>query len=252
MNLKDILKEIEDTKTVANQDLSQVDPRARTYKTGQVNSAKTKLEQLYINYKNVMLDNAIFILVTGAESGSFAKIAKSEFKCFEQDGKLFYKDIVKELNPQLYRGKNMSSSVFDVIGNVVEDKMIELDVIGYNAITFSSKYARTVNSESEMVELVQQTVNDTIGSEVIGLDVLERISKLGVNSGYKSKLVPIVLHSEDESFIDGISSNLSNLNGRVVKIAAGDVKLKLDTLVSLKKISEDTVGKALKKIAANA
>ena len=46
MSLKEILKEIEDQKKVINQDLSAVHMRARTYKIGQINSAKEKLETL--------------------------------------------------------------------------------------------------------------------------------------------------------------------------------------------------------------
>lgn len=252
MSLEKILKQINEEKEVALMDLDTVSPRALTYKKGQVNSAKARLEGLYIEYKNELLKRAIFILVTGEDNAKFANIAENEYKCFSLDGKVLFKEIVNEISPEIYEGKTMNAPIFDVISNVLEDKMKKLDVMSYNSLIFDTRYQRVVKTKGEMIDLVGQAIGGIIGAEVIGLDALERITLQAVNSNYKSGIVPILLHSDDESFIVGISDSLRKLNPRVVRVAAGKTKNDINALIKLDDSSEAQVGKALKEIAENA
>lgn len=253
MSLKEVLKEITDQKTIVNQDMTKVSMRARTYKVGQIQSAKTRLETLYVNYKNALLESAVFMLTTGDSATKFAEVGEKSFKCFSMDAKQFYKDIASEISPQLYLNKNLSSSLFDVLNNVIETKMENLDVISYNTVMFSSKYQRNVKSEEELIEVIKQAVNEQIGSEVIGLYALEKISRQAVNEEYHSRLVPIILHTDDEALVGDIHSNIKKMNSKAVVVTAGKTKLdNINPAFSLAKTTKDEVGKALKEIAANA
>jgi hypothetical protein len=253
MSFKEILSKIEEEKKIAETDLNTVSPRAYPYKKGQVDRAKENLESLYVDYKNQVLKNAVFILVTGTHSDEFANIAEEKFQCFNIDGKSFYKEIVDQLSPELYQQKNLNASVFDIAGNVLEDKMKNLDVVSYNSLTFSSKYAKFVKTKNEMIEILADAVNDSVGGEVVGLDALEKVSKEGVNKGYKSRVVPILLRSKDENFLLKIAGSLRTINPRVVMIVAGESGNKnINPLASITEVSETSVGDALKEIAANA
>jgi len=253
MSLEAILEEIKKEKVVAEQDLDLVSPMVLYVKKGQVNSAKERLEKLYIDYKNQILRQSIFILVTGQDSETFASIANESFKCFTLDTETFYKEIANEISPQLYEGKNINSSVFDVVNNVLEDRMKNLDVMSYNFLTFDSKYSRMINSKPELVEVLKNAINDQVGGEVIGLDALEKVSKEAVNSDYKSKIVPILLYTKDEGLVSSISDDLRRVNPRVVRVSAGKVNNPdLNVLTNIKEVTEETVGKALKEIATNA
>ena len=252
MSLEQILGKINEEKVVAEMDLDTVSAKALPYKKGQVESAKSRLEGLYIDYKNELLKKAIFILVTGDESSQFAEIAKEEYKCFSVDGKILFKEIVSELNPDLYVDKVINASIFDVIGNILEDKMKRLDIISYNSLIFNSKYGRTVKTKGDMIDVVKEAVSEIVGGEVIGLDALERITLDAVNSNYKSGIVPILIHSNDEQFIIDISDSLRKLNPRVVRIGAGRLEKDINALITLDKTDENQVGNALKKIAENA
>jgi len=254
MSLTTVLEEIKETKKIALTDLDTVSPRAYPYKLGQVNSAKAKLESLYINYKHELLNKAIFILVTGSDSALFSEIAERDFKCFKTDGKILFKEIANEIDPSIYLNKKVNSSVFEVIGNVLEPRLKDLDIVSYNTLMFEAKYEKVIKNDNDFVQLITESVSDIIGAEVVGLDALERISKEAVNKGYKSKMVPILIHSKDEGFISSISNNLKTLSPRVVTIAAGKVKKKndLNILASITEVDEQSVGKALKEIAAKA
>jgi hypothetical protein len=252
MSLSAILDQINQQKEIAQQDLDVVNPRALTYKKGQINSAKQKLENLYVDYKNELLKNAVFILVTGDQSESFASIAEDKFKCFSADGKAMFKEIVDKISPELYRNKKINSFTFEVIGNILEDKMKTLDINAYNQLIFDTKYSRVIKDKSEMLDTVTSAVVDIVGSEVVGLDALERITEKAVNKNYKSKIVPILIQSQDESFIVSITEGLKRLNPRVVKVLAGKTETDLKTKISLEEVDEKNVEETLKTIALNA
>ena len=253
MSLVKILDDINENKKIAETDLDTVSRRALPYKKGQVDSAKHKLEGLYVDYKNELLNRSVFILTTGKDAELFAEIAEREFKCFRTDGKKLFKEIVDEISPDLYIGKKVNASVFDVVGNVLEEKLKVLDIIAYNTLMFEAKYERVCSSKVEFTNLITQAIGNIVGLEIVGLDALERIAQDAVNKSYSSKMVPILIHSKDEEFINRMSNPLRTLSPRVVRIAAGETAHEnLNPLVSLTEINEETVGKALKEIAANA
>lgn len=252
MSLSTILEEINQQKEIAQQDLNVVNPRALTYKKGQVNSAKQKLENLYVDYKNELLKNAVFILVTGDQSENFTSIAEEKFKCFSADGKAMFKEIVEKISPELYKNKKINSFTFEVIGNILEDKMKTLDINAYNQLIFDTKYSRVIKDKGEMLDTVTTAVVDIVGSEVVGLDALERITEKAVNKNYKSKIVPILIQSPDENFIVSITEGLKRLNPRVIKVLAGKTETDLKAKISLEEVDEKNVEETLKTIASNA
>jgi hypothetical protein len=252
--LEQILDEINKQKKVAEIDLSEVSPRAYPYKKGQVDSAKNKLEGLYIDYKNELLNRAVFILVTGNKSKEFANIAQKEYKCFSMAGETLAEEVVQEINPELYKGKTINASIFDVIDSVLEKKMKSLDVLSYNSLMFNVKYQKVVNTKDEMISVTKDAINDIVGGEVVALDALERAAKEAVNKNYKSKIVPILIYSEDFNLIKTLSRDIIKINPRIVRVLAGETteKQDLNTIANLENIDSEGVGEALKKIAANA
>jgi hypothetical protein len=252
MSLGDILKNINVEKETAEIDLDKVSARARVYKKGQVDSAKARLESLYIEYKNEVLKRAIFIMVTGEQSEDFAGIAEDEYKCFKVDGKIFYKEIVDQLSPDLYLNKNLNAPILDVVGNVLETKMKSLDVTSYPSLAFNTKYAKVIKTKTEMVDTIKDVINDGVGGEIVGLDALERVAKEAVNKNYDKGLVPILIYSKDENFITGICDHIRLINPRIARIAAGNTESNINALATLEEVNAEQVGKALKTIAENA
>lgn len=237
--LEELLEEINKQKKDASIDIDAVDPRVREHTKGRVRRAKDQLEQLYVQYKNEILRRSVFILSTGQNAKAFANIAEEEYKCFKIDGDSFYKDIVDQLHPDLYEGKTVNSSVFEVLNNLLEDRMKNLDVISYNSLMFDTRYQRTVKDKNEMIQVAREAITDVIGGEVLGLDALERVSQEAVNKEYKSKMVPIVIYSEDEEFVKKASEQVKNLTTKVF-------------VVNSKENDTESVGNTLKEIASKA
>lgn len=252
MSLETVLEKIKEQKVIAQQDLDSVDRRVYPYKKGQVEAAKETLEKLYIDYKNELLKRSIFILVTGSESNKFADLANTKGKTFSLDAKVLFKDIVSELNPELYLNKTANAPLFDIVSNVLEKKMKNLDVMSYNSLVFNQKYLRNIKNKTDMEEVVKEAIIDIVGGEVVGLDALERITKTAVNNNYKSRIVPILLHNEDDRFISDISTTLRSLNPRVIRIVAGEVSTDINPFKTLTEIDEEKVVETLKEIASKA
>lgn len=252
MSLATILDQINQQKEIAQQDLNVISSRALPYKKGQITSAKQKLEDLYVDYKNEVLKSAVFILATGDQSETFASIAEEKFKCFSVNGKTMFREILEKVNPQLYKNKKINAFVFEALGNLLEDKMKLLDVKAYNQLIFDTKYSRVVKDETEMLDVVASAVTDIVGSEVVGLDALERVTQKAVSRNYKSKIVPILIYSTDENFIASITDGLKRLNPKVVRISAGKTETDLKVKISLEEVDEKNVEETLKTIAANA
>jgi hypothetical protein len=143
---------------------------------------------------------------------------------------------VSEISPQLYQGKTVNASIFDVIDSVLEKKMKALDVLSYNSLMFNAKYQRVVKTEEEMVAVTRDAINDIVGGEVVALDALERATKEAVNKNYKSKIVPILIHSENFNLIKTLSRDIIKINPRIVRVLAGktDCKEDLNTIAKLK------------------
>jgi hypothetical protein len=253
MSLETILEEINENKKIAEIDLDTVNPRVRGFKFGQVNSAKNKLEGLYIDYKNELLKRTLFILVTGSDSEIFAEIAERDFKVFSSNAKTLFKEVADQISPQIYLNKTTNASTFDIISNVLDDKLKNLDIIEHQALMFNTKFQKVIKNSNEFVQLISDAVTDIIGSEVVGVDALERTAKKAVNLNYKSKMVPILIHTKDEKLIGDLSKSLRTLSSRVVQVAAGKLTNEdLNVLASLTEVNETNVGDTLKEIAVKA
>lgn len=241
MSLETILEKINKEKATANKNVNELDPRVRTYAKGKIRAAKDRLDGLYLDYRNELLNRAIFILVSGEDCGRFAEIAR-EFNCFTLDAEILAKEVVEKVSPQLYIGKKLNSNTFEVVNNVLEEKIKKLDVVSYPSITFSQKYSRVVKDKEEMVDVVKRAINETVGAEIVGVDALNRISEQAIDKNYKSRLVPILLYSNDSNFINQLSKDFSYIKYKTQNV----------TTEEFEEIDSDAVEKTLRKIAANA
>lgn len=251
--LEQILQEIGEQRKIAEMDLDTLDPRVRPYKVGQVNAAKQRLENLFVDYKNALMSRAIFILATGDEAESFAKIAEEEFSCFSVDGSLFFKEIANQVSEALYLGKPTTASLFDVVDNILYDKLKSLDVVSYKSFIYNQQYSQTMSTKHDFVNVLKKAIPEIVGGEIVAIDALERVAKLAVNKGYKSKTLPILIYSSDNSLINQLANDTINLSKRVRVVTAGQTQeQKLMPFVSLENVTQESVAEALKQIAANA
>ena len=253
-SLQKLVDTINVKKALANSEPGE-DPRNYAAKKGHIQRAKLDLEELYMEYRKEVQSRALFIIVSGTQAEKFAKIAEEEFFCYQMDSDGFYEDLVSEVHERLYTNQTASPSLFDILGGTFERRAMDIGIIGYPALIFESKYKKFLKNKEDLLFLAKKAFNEKVGPEILGLDAVEKISTLAINSEDDEKKVlkkfPIVMVTKDESLVKDLAKGLSFVSNSVYIISAGTVKdkgVKENSVTSLKSTTKATVEKSLVKI----
>ena len=256
-SLKSLVETIERNKVLASSNPGE-DPRNFAAKKGKIQRAKLDLEELYMEYRKEVQDRALFIIVTGTQAEKFAKIAEEEFYCYQMDSDSFYEDLVSEVHERLYTNQTASPALFDILGSTFERRALDIGIIGYPALIFESKYKKALKGKEDLLLLAKKAFNEKVGPEILGLDAVEKISKIAINSEDEDKKVlkkfPIVMVTKDESLVKDLAKGLKFVSGSVFIVTAGTVKdkgIKDNSITNLKSTTTNTVEKSLVKINEN-
>lgn len=256
-SLESIVKLMEEKTKLANEEkaLNEINnPYLKRNKKGQITRAKEDLKELEIQYRSEVKNRAVFILVTGSQYENFSKMAEEEFGCFSINAEEFYKDIVEKIPSRLYTNYISSPSLFDHIASNFENRAIDIGIVGYTALIFESKYKKLLKNKEDALELVKQAFNDKVGSEVVGLDAIDKITPKAIKEQFIGKTVPIVLYSKDESLIKTLSKDLKRISNNVFIISAGSKitkEIKDNSLIAIKTVDKENLEKSLLKIKEN-
>jgi len=247
MELKTILEKMETSRPNAEMEV-QTNP-ASTYggRLGLKRAATETLKQLRIEYHRQLLSSTVFIIVAGSNKDRFSELASSDaFGCFSVDPEEFYKDIASRINPSLF-GRESTRALFNIAGNVLEDKALELDIQSYPSLAFSEKYNRGVSGPDDFASLIRSAVNDQVGSEIVGINAVYSIVDKAIGKKHAATVTPVVLNTSDENFALDLQTNLKRLTKKVFLVVAGKSKtLKaIKDVIFVKDVSEESVGEAL-------
>ena len=253
--LEELVEIINKKEILANQEVTE---NSATYRVrlGKKKRAEEDLKEHFNEYKDIIKDRSAFILVTGDKSVEFSNIAKESFGCFTLEADGFYKDMANNVSPTLYTNYTASPHIFNILESGFAERAIELGISSHPRITFKSKYKKLLKNREDMVELSKRAFNDCIGAELVGLDSLDKVAKqaLSEEEKYAGKVVPIILHTEDEGLVEELLLSLPRMFRNVFVIDAGKVgseDIKKISIGNLKSVTEDSVGKVLTKIRKN-
>lgn len=264
MNLTEILNKINEARPNAEMDLNMVDPNTYRARVGLKQAAIQNLKYLKVDYRNEVMKTVAFIVVTGSNRESFTQLATADtFGCLSADPDQFFADLTSRINPTLF-GREGLRQLFNIAGNILEDKAIELDLGSYNMLQFSEKYNRGIKTADEFKLLIKEAINDQIGSEIVGINAVHSVVDNAISKGYSGAVTPILLTTDDEKFALDLTTNLKRrqladgtyrgLTKNVFLVVAGKSSKTLpavEGLVSVKKVSEETVAESLSIIRNN-
>ena len=202
-----------------------------------------------------------YIVVTGSGRDQFTEIATNEtFGCFSNDPEEFYKDTVSRLDPKLF-GRETPRNFFNIVSNIISDKMLEIGVTEYNPLKFSDKYNSAVNKPEDLVLLVRNAMTDQIGAELVGLNAANSLVGKAIERGNTGPVTPILFSTGDEKFALDLKNGLkrkeiskgifNGLSSKVFLVVAGTASKelkKLEGVVLVKTVTDESVGEALSSI----
>jgi hypothetical protein len=263
MSLSNILKEIDTNRPNAEMEVTMATPSTYGSRVGVKKAATEAIKRLKVQYRKELMESTVFIIVSGPESEEFTKLASNEaFECFSSDPEEFFKDLTSRISPTLFGRENVRN-LFNIAGNILEDKANELDILSYNGLSFNEKYNRSVKDAQDFVPLIRSAINDQVGPEIVGINAIYSIVDKAINKNHSAEVTPLILNTSDEKFALELYKNLPEL---VIKgalsverhaakkklkaflVVAGKASKPLSTTpgaVLVKSVTEESVGKAL-------
>jgi len=247
------MEQIKKTKAVAEQDPG-TDVNTRRVRLGKISQAKEQLKSLYMDYRKEIMANALFMIASGPEGEKFAKSATKYFDCFSFQADDFYSSILEKVPSRIYMNKNASREFFEHLAARFEDRAVEVDITSYQPLYFEAKYKRLIASEEAALDMTKRAINEKVGSEVVGLDAIEKVSIQSVNQDYAGKVVPIVLYTEDETLTQELIGGLARITKNLFLITAGKTEnesLTNKSINSITKVTKKSVEETLVRIKKN-
>lgn len=253
--LTDIVKEIEVAKAVAesnprkgiNEEGKEVEitnPSVIRQKEGNIRQAKEKLKDLYLKYRKSVMNSSIFIVAVGSTCDKFAEKSSELFGTYSHDAEALYQDLADKIPEKVYMNRIADRQLFDHIGARFEERAMQMDVKAYNAILFDDpKFKKQLKSKQDLVDLMKVAFNKHTGSEVVGLDAIEKTATKAVNENFEGAVVPILLYTKDLAFAQMLAKDLQRLSPNVLLVKSGSFPKgeKIETDLSLSKVTDKGV-----------
>lgn len=255
--LAEIIEEIKVLKPILKENLDQGDPRTLNGRRGRQARAFESMKELTEAYSIELRRNSIFILVAGEYREDFIntivtndKTPKARrFGSLVADPEEFYRDIVKEIHPSMYRSG--TSNLFDIFQRVLENKMLALNVMSYPQPLYKGKYERAINNEADMLTWIKEIINDQVGSEMAVENAIRSITKEAIEKGHKEKITTVILNTPDETLtLDLVDSIRAQLTPYCYLVVAGkaSTKFKITGAVLVPEVTLETTKQAMKAI----
>jgi hypothetical protein len=253
MTLAEIVKEIKEIKPFADEKLDGGPVETLNARRGRKLQSMERMRQLVTTYTRELGKSSLFIVVTGSARDEFTKLA-AEVGIFTANSESIYKDLVSRISPELYMGKETMVNLFDVLGRCLEDKALELDIIGYPMLRYEEKYRVAVHNKEDFTKLIKRVINDQIGAEIAGISAIQTVAKEAMEKEHSAKTTSIILPTSDDTLAIELMRDLGRLSPRVFMIAAGKVPKSIkgfSGVVSVKEPTMDSVTAALKEIKSS-
>lgn len=251
MSLSEILKKIKEVKPFAEENVDEGPVETLAGRRGRKNQSIESLKRLKTLYKDTLRETAVFILVVGDKRDEFTKVATENYKCFSSDPDFFYSDLIDRIPNFSYLGKENIVNIFDILGRHLEDKALELDIIGYPQLIFRQEYHKHISSRQDLLDLVKQAVTEQVGGEVVGVQAVKNLTDVAIERNNAAQFTPILLPSGDEKFVLTVAKDLHRINNKVFIVVAGETSkdFKAHSAMVVADPTNENIKKTLKTIS---
>lgn len=254
MSLTKVLEQIKVLTPVAMEDLETGAIETLNARRGRKRNAEEQLKSLRQEYFQDLLRSTVFILTIGSEREAFEKAAAGSydnFGCFSSNPESFYRDLASRIPASVYSGKESVSSMFDILGRHLEDKAMELGVLGYPMLRFKQEYRQTIKCQEDFVQLIKTAINEQVGGEMAGLHAVRSITDSAIKLAHTKTNTPIIMSTNDEKLVRDLSDALERITPRVFVVVAGeasDTVSSIEGALLVKEVTAKTVAQTLKTI----
>ena len=213
MNIKEITEEVKKLKQLAEIDV-EPGPTA-SYKMGEKMRAKRELEQTFIFFRKELAKHSVFILLSGKNSSAISEICEKEFDTYSYYAKQMFAEMAETMDNDTYVGRSFGSSHLESIGSLTHIVATNLDVVEYPPILWKDGMSRAMSNREDIQSAIQSIHENQVGLEFTGYYFIDKSAKRALNDEFQGTTLPIVLHSDDETFMAKLAKDLSRLTPNV-------------------------------------
>lgn len=243
MSLQQLVEKIKANKVLADEDVETGAPETLNARRGRQRQAVEQLKLLRTQYAQELMRSVVFILAVGSDSKELADALEKDYGVLKADPELFYTELASRVNPQLYKGRESTSSMFDTLSSHLEDVALKLGIVGYPQLIFKASYRRMLNDENDFRELVKLAINDQVGSEIVGIQAVQAVTDTAIEKGHADRVTPIVLSLDDPNLAVSLLDTLRRLTPNVAMVTVGKAPkgFKERSINTLKNVNQENV-----------
>lgn len=221
MSLSTVMEEIKKVGPAAKENIEEGPMSTLNARRGRKNQAIERLKALKDEYIRELMKGSTFIVVTGGSRNEFTAMATEQFHCFANDPESFYRDLANRIPESTYLGRESMPNIFDIVSRHLEDKALEMNIIGYPQLIFKSKYNKSIKSKEEFVGVIKEALVEQLGGEMTGIQAVRAIAVDAIAREHSAKITPIILSTSDDAFALKIAEDLERLTSKVFVVVVG-------------------------------
>ena len=148
---------------------------------------------------------------------------------------------MSKVDKRHYSDQSSSPAIFDLLMSSFNDICDDIGILGYNAVYFESKFKRRLQNKADLIQLTKEAFNEKVGSELVGLYAVDKVSREAVNKEYDGITIPIIINTEDKDLLKELETSLLNINKNVFSFnitKKQNVKLVEEKLLKIKSSSK--------------
>lgn len=216
MSLQSKLKEIEDLKKRATAKIDYDQSTAPVQEANRRN-AKEKLNQEVLGLQIAVLQNSLFLVVTGDKREEFAQIA-SEFDVFSNSYDDFYKLIVDSIAPNAWKGVAFGPQIVDQINAVMAVFADNAGITNYDPVVYKTSMDGGSTRDPIVFQAnVKKFFERNLGADYSVVSALSNTTRKIAQEGFKWDTVPLLI-TADKKDAEMVTKAISSLTGRFVLI----------------------------------
>jgi hypothetical protein len=148
-------------------------------------------------------------------------------------------------------GQNVASSLFNSVCQSLEEAAREMGVLSYPQLKFKSEYSQVVHSEEQFVGFVKNLVNDSLGTEMVGIYAVSVLMDKALNRPNQETFTPLLITAADESLAVSLSKDLKRLSPNVFVVSGGKASKAIKNIpnsLSTKEVNPEALEQLLEAI----
>jgi uncharacterized protein YqgV (UPF0045/DUF77 family) len=245
-NLQKLIEEIKEQKKFAADTLEDATPQTINARMGRKRSAISRLEDLYLQYRNLIRSKVFVIAAIGDQVDEFEKLSTEISGLQSLDSDAFYHHLISKMDEKIFTSGLQNAYIIDVLSRILEEVAVEIGIQSYNQIIFNQKYDGKISSKEEALNLIKKVIEEQVGEEIASIFIIDNVVKFVFEHDLESKVHPVLVKVSNEKNLQSLLSGLKILGNSSIVVNAGKSSVSGD--IKIDEVNDKTVLEALKKI----